>query len=263
MPTLTASLPLPPQALRFMGEDDERLIAQGAELAGTLYRHGLVGDHRLLDAGCGYGRLALGLMSTGFAGRYVGFDILERHVGWCRSNLTPVSSRYAFKHIDVCNDRYNPSGTGDPATTPFPVGSGSKDMAALFSVFTHMYEPEIRHYLSELRRVLVPGGRAVTSWLLFDDARLPAVVSRKATHRLVYALGATARFSDADDPLRAIGYEESHVRRMVRQAGLRVSRVDRGSWCGETASGFQDVVVVTRPGRWESKARTLTARVSR
>jgi SAM-dependent methyltransferase len=263
MRRLPAHVPLPPARLRFMGEDDERLVAQGVELAETLYVHGLARDQRLLDAGCGYGRLALGLVSTGFEGSYVGFDILERQVRWCSEHLTPFDGRYLFKHLDVRNDRYNPTGRGDPATTPFPVRSGSKDVAALFSVFTHMYEPEIRHYLSELRRVLVPGGLAVTSWLLFDRARLPAVVSSRSAYRLVHGLDEHVRFSDADDPLRAIGYRESYVRRIIRQAGLTVARVHRGSWCGEEAAdgAFQDVVVITRPGRWESKGRTLTARL--
>jgi SAM-dependent methyltransferase len=244
-----------------MGEDDDRLLSQGVELARTLYSHGLGRGQRLLDAGSGYGRLALGLMSTGFEGSYVGFDILERHVLWCRQNLTTYDKRYLFKHLDVRNDRYNPTGTGDPATTPFPITSGSKDVAALFSVFTHLYEPEIRHYLAELRRVLAPGGKAVTSWLLFDRSRLPAVVSSRSAYRLVYTLDEHVRFSDPEDPLRAIGYRESSMRRMVREAGLRVTRVDRGSWCGEKVDGdrFQDVVVITRPGRWESKGRTLTA----
>jgi SAM-dependent methyltransferase len=244
-----------------MGEDDERLVAQGIQLAETLYAHGLGRDQRLLDAGCGYGRLALGLAATGFAGSYVGFDILERQVRWCREHLTPYDGRYLFKHLDVRNDRYNPAGTGDPASSPFPIRSGSKDVAALFSVFTHMHEPEIRHYLAELRRVLTPGGIAVTSWLLFDRARLPAVVSSRSAYRLVHGLDEHARFSDAEDPLRAIGYRESHVHRMVRQAGLSVQRVERGSWCGEQVdgAGFQDVVVIGRPGRWASKARTLTA----
>lgn len=262
MQGLPARVPLPPRQLRFMNEDDERLVSQGVELARTLYSHGLDRSQRLLDAGSGYGRLALGLLGTGFEGSYVGFDILERHVGWCRQHLTPYDGRYVFKHLDVRNDRYNPTGTGDPATTPFPIRSGSKDVAALFSVFTHMYEPEIRHYLAELRRVLVPGGVAVTSWLLFDRERLPSVVSSRSAYRLVYTLDDDARFSDADDPLRAIGYREAQMRRMVRQAGLSVTRVDRGTWCGESAgAGFQDVVVISRPGRWESKARTLTRHV--
>lgn len=247
-----------------MNEGDNQLVKMGTELAVTLYAHGLGDEHRLLDAGSGYGRLALGLMATGYGGRYVGFDILHRHVTWCQKTLTPLDGRYRFKHLDVRNDRYNPDGLGDPASTPFPVKSGSKDMAALFSVFTHMYEPEIKHYLRELRRVLTPGGRAVTSWLLFDESRLPAVVASRSTYRLIFTLGAHARFSDPEDPLRAIGYSERHVRRMVTRAGLRVESIRRGTWAGEVVGvgeSFQDLVVIGRPGTWESRRRAWAGRL--
>lgn len=228
-----------------MGEDDEGLVAIGSGLAKQLYDNGLRDGRRLLDVGSGYGRLAIGLISTGFDGNYVGFDILKCHVTWCKQEITPKHIRYRFKHLDVRNDRYNPTSKGDPASATFPVRPGTADMAASFSVFTHMYEPDIRRYLAELQRVLVPGGMALTTWFLFDADRLPAVTSDQSRYPMVHTLDG-ARYSDPDDPLHAVGYDQARVVQMVEQAGLNVTRIERGNWCGDAGESFQDVVLISK-----------------
>ena len=75
-------IPLPPAGLRFMGEDDERLMRLSDELAELLVAYGLTANASILDVRCGYGRLALGILhATDHRGRYLGFDILRRWPG--------------------------------------------------------------------------------------------------------------------------------------------------------------------------------------
>jgi cyclopropane fatty-acyl-phospholipid synthase-like methyltransferase len=74
------AVPLPPQHMRFMSESDDQLVEVGRHLAAILRRHGLGESDRLLDVGSGYGRLAIGLVTTGFRGDYVGFEILRKQV---------------------------------------------------------------------------------------------------------------------------------------------------------------------------------------
>jgi SAM-dependent methyltransferase len=243
--------PLPPERLRFMNDrDDETFLRIAAELAELVYSRGLPRDGRMLDVGSGYGRLAIGLMETGYAGRYLGFDILKRHVRWCRRALT-TDPRYRFRHLDVVNARYNPNGTIAPEAVRFPCPDASQDCCALFSVFTHFYEADIRRYLAEIERVLVPGGRAVTTWFLFDQARLPAVTAPESAFPLVHVLDAVTRYETPEDPLKAIGYDEAFVRGLVEAAGLHVAEVTRGRWARDADPGrsgtFQDLVVVEKP----------------
>lgn len=239
--------PLPPPRLRFMNEDDAKFIQTGNELAATLYAHGLTDDSRLLDVGSGYGRLAFGLMGTGYSGRYLGFDILPRHVRWCRRNLT-ADPRFRFAHLDVVNARYNPGGSIPAVEARFPAPDRSRDYCALFSVFTHFYADDVRRYLAEIHRVLVPGGLAATTWFLFDDARVPAVTGERSAFRLVHQLDDVTRFETTDDPLKAIGYDEGFVRGLVAEGGLEVVSVTRGSWAGDQPPGqYQDLVVLRRP----------------
>jgi SAM-dependent methyltransferase len=260
-------LPLPPKELRFMGEDDDqRLVEVGSRLAGVLRSHGLPDDGHLVDVGSGYGRLALGLLATDYRGSYLGFDILRRHVRWCRQNLMPLTDqRFRFRHLDVRNGRYNPKGTVSSHEVTFPAANDSADMVCLFSIFTHLYEADIRRYLSEIRRVLKPGATALITWFLFDEERIPRAISEtQSTYPMVNMINATCRFSDASDPLRAISYDRRFVESMIRSAGLQVASVELGSWCGDPSPELQDVIVVRKPvARGRALARRVVNRLGR
>jgi len=230
-----------------MNEDDEALIRIGDELAGILVEHGLTPDNSVLDVGCGYGRLALGILhATNHRGPYLGFDILRRQIEWCRATITPAFPNVRFVHVDVRNARYNPHGTLEATEAMFPVRSGATDLCALFSVFTHFYRADIDRYLSEIRRVLRPGGVAVTTWFLLDAARIPLAAAADAMYPMVHTLDATARYADATDPLRAIAYDEAAVREAVAAARLELVEVVRGTWAGEPGRTVQDIVVLRR-----------------
>jgi SAM-dependent methyltransferase len=266
--SLGRPLPLPPPRLRFMGEDDRLLLEIGDGLAALLVEHGLTPDSTVLDVGCGYGRLALGILhSTDYRGPYLGFDILAQHIAWCRETITPLYPDLEFRHLDIRNERYNPGGTLDPSQARFPAKSGGTDVCALFSVFTHLYRPVVERYLAEVHRVLRPGGVAVTTWLLFDEARLPAVSSEQAVYPMIHALDEETRYASDDDPLRAIAFHEGLVRSMAARARLEVVVIERGTWAGEPSRLFQDLVVLRRsasddaidPDRRSSRLRVADA----
>jgi SAM-dependent methyltransferase len=72
-----------------MNESDERFLAIGNQSAQLLIEQGLGAADSILDVGCGYGRLAFGLLSQlDFKGRYEGFDVLQRQIDWCRKAIT-------------------------------------------------------------------------------------------------------------------------------------------------------------------------------
>lgn len=246
-------------------KDDDHFVDTGTALVEVLRSHGLQDGHAVLDLGSGYGRLAVGLLHDGFLGTYLGLDVLERPVVWCRRNLTPFTQgRLRFRHLDVRNGRYNPDGAMSPTDLRFPAKTGSHDYVAVFSVFTHMYEADIRRYLREIRRVLKPGGRAVTTWFLFDEARLPAVTSPESTaFPMVNEINAVTRYHEPRDPLWAICYDADHARSMVEDAGLEVLTTAYGAWCGTAAATGQDVLVVGKPHARPSRGRGRLRRTLR
>ena len=247
--TLRRGIPLPPQRLRFLVDDDDAgLVVHAEDLVQRSRRHGLQEGARVLDIGCGYGRLALGLKMADFTGAYVGFDILPRHIQWCRDHLATADGRYAFEHFDVRNGRYNPDGTIEPEDASFPVGDGEADFCTAYSVFTHMYVADQRRYLAEIAQVLSPGGLAVATWFLFDDERLPLATSSASEYPMVHVLDEDCRYAYADDPLHAISYRQSFVEAMVDEAGLEIRSLERGTWAGEPGSTLQDHLVLARKG---------------
>jgi SAM-dependent methyltransferase len=259
-------LPMPPMVLRIMKDDDAKLIESGVSLAKLLYRFGLKSDDALLDVGCGYGRLPLGLLSgTDYHGQYLGFDVLPKHVGWCADELTPAFPNFRFHHLDVRNDRYNPRGKVDPARVRFPAKTSSIDFCALFSIFTHFYRADIERYLREMHRVLEPGATVVSTWFLFDEARLAAVTSERSGYPMTHRLDDKTIYNDLSDPLRAIAFDEAFVRSLVADAGLEVAEIVHGSWTGEPGDDgciFQDVVVLRRPAATGDRVRASLSRVA-
>jgi SAM-dependent methyltransferase len=244
------TLPLPPMELRFMGEDDDKFNAIGDMIVADMIELcALRADAAVLDVGSGYGRVAHALWRREFEGGYLGLEILRRHVDWCSEQITPASGgRLAFAHLDVRNARYNPAGATAAEDVTFDVADDSIDVAVLTSVFTHMYAVEIQRYLSELRRVLRPGARALTTFFALDETWREAQLAGQGALPMTHVLDAHCRYHNADDPLHAIGYTPAWIRGSAADAGLRVFAARLGGWCGRRgAMGYQDTFVLERP----------------
>lgn len=242
--------PLPPVGLRFMGEDDARFLETGDQLVHDMRRWAGVTDHSVVvDVGSGYGRFAHGLLRGGFRGEYYGFDILPRHVTWCRSHLTRFARpRVRFGHLDVENARYNPRGTIRAEEVVFPLASRSVDAILLASVFTHMYEDHILRYLSEARRILRVGGRVMASFFLLEPRWAAAHAAGDTAYPMDHARSPHCRYADAKDPLFAIGYDLEWLLARVEEQGLRLAEPPRlGRWAGRPgAETWQDFLILER-----------------
>jgi SAM-dependent methyltransferase len=239
--------PLPPQDLRFMAENDEQFLALGDQIVSDLAEHaGLSAGSAILDMGCGYGRVAHALMRSGLHdGTYLGVDILQRHLGWCTENLSPLApGRVSFEHANIQNDRYNPKGTVAAGEVRFPANDSSVDLVILTSVLTHMMPGDARHYLRETGRVLKPGGRAYVTFFLLNRSWRSLDRQGKPIYPLPHRLGPFSRYMNPDDKLHVIAYREPWVRWQARRSGLAVEAVLPGSWCGRESPRGQDAVVL-------------------
>ena len=125
---------------------------------------GLTAESRLLDWGCGAGRLAVGVREH-FSNRriadYHGVDVQPDLISWARENLTAPGFR--FTCVDVANERYNPAGLPDRTLAADPE---SVDVFHAYSVFSHMNDDDTAAYLHLIAEALSPGGKAfVTSFV--------------------------------------------------------------------------------------------------
>ena len=140
----------------------ENFYLAGEALAHVVHRRLRPGGHAL-DMGCGCGRTARFLLFRDDI-RYTGFDIFKPAIDWSNRYLAPLGAgRFRFEHVDAHSAHYNPRGRLKPTQARFPASDGSIDVAFAGSLFTHLLEPDARHYLAESRRCLAPGGILLAS----------------------------------------------------------------------------------------------------
>lgn len=209
---------------------------------------GLRPTDRVLDVGCGIGRMARAL--TGYLaaeGRYEGFDIVPEGIEWCRTRITPQHPNFHFQLADVHNTHYNPGGRQAPSAYRFPFAAGSFDFVFLTSVFTHMVREDMEHYASEIARVLAPGGRVLATYFLLTEESRALVSAGRSAFPLPCG-DDEVRWSVPGDPAAAIAFDEALVRRVFAERGLVPhAPVQYGSWCGRSQYvSFQDLVVARK-----------------
>jgi SAM-dependent methyltransferase len=157
--------PLPPEGLIWStgGASIENFVVLG-DAWSHLVNHFTPENATVLDIGCGCGRTARSLIDNRWVRRYIGFDVIETNVKWCNKFLAPMREGVAeFHWFDLHSAEYNPNGALKSHELRFPAEDRSVDMAFACSLFTHLLEPDAKHYLDEIGRVLSPRGVAILS----------------------------------------------------------------------------------------------------
>lgn len=240
------ALPLPPDALHDVGNGDFEAI--GWEFVHHLIRWaGLCADSNLLDIGCGTGRLARPLtVCLGPSGRYLGFDVSQPAIDWCRREVAGRDGRFRFLQADIRHPLYNPGGTVKMADFSIPAADGSMDIAVAMSIFTHLPPLAVMRYLAEVRRCLAPGGRFLCTAFLLDDESRAYIAAGKA--HFPFRLDIASHWQEAfpDHPGAAVALERAWFEQAVTACGLRLLPSPApGTWCGRDSGGsFQDVVIL-------------------
>jgi SAM-dependent methyltransferase len=209
---------------------------------------GLKPEERVLDAGCGAGRLAFGLTSyLSPKGRYDGFDVDAKSIRWAQKNISHRLPNFHFHLADVQNQSYNPRGRTRGAAFTFPYENETFDMVFLFSVFTHMLPADMERYMAEISRVLKKGKRAYLTYYLLHPESLRAIREKKLPLNFEYDFG-PYRTINKDIHEHSIAYDESFVRGLHQKYGLPIAEpIRRGSWFGKTDSpDYQDVIVARK-----------------
>ena len=198
---------------------------------------GLNAGAKFLEIGCGIGRDALQLLDLlGSNGQYIGIDVTRDLIVWCQKNITSAYPNFEFYHFDAEHELYNPLGTKTSMDFKLPVADGSIDRIALGSVFTHLFEEEIVHYMKEIRRVMKPDGRAYATFFLYSDETVAASRRNDLTSfnlRFEHTYGNGCFVNDLNYPTGAVAYTDEAMRRMIDLAGLRLERPYlKGWWSG-------------------------------
>lgn len=242
----------PPELIREHSGDisPETFAAMGEEIVchSLIREAGFSPSGRLLDIGCGCGKIARPLTSYLLPdGGYDGVDITHAAIDWCRKAYRPYPN-FRFHLSNVQSSRYNAVGDAPASAYRFPFEPDLFDVVFLGSVFTHMLPADTAHYLREISRVMKPGGRCLATFFLLDDTARQNIASGKTVPSFVHTYGHTGcRIEVKAIPEAAIAYEESFVRTLHQHAGLSVDAVNFGQWGrGKLIAHWQDEV-------WSSK----------
>ncbi len=205
-------------------------------------------DERVLEVGCGIGRMAVPLTRYLDGGEYEGFDVMPEAIEWCQRNISSKYPNFRFQVADIYNKEYNPRGTRRASDYEFPYEDESFEFVILTSVFTHMLPDEVSNYLSEIERVMKPGGRAMITFFLLNQESLKLIESGMSTIDFPYDFG-VYRTKEKSTPEAAIAYQEDFIRNLYRENNLKIAEPIRyGSWCGREAFlSLQDIVVARKP----------------
>lgn len=204
-------LPLPPYELReIVGPTDPRDFDNPS--GGLVYPElGADAQASVLDFGCGCGRIARQLLQQETPPeRYLGIDLHRKLIAWCRDNLAPRAEGFEFQHHDVFNATFNPG--RKPMTAPLPVGDREFTLVNAWSVFTHLVQSQIDHYLGECSRALAPGGVLQASFFLFDKREFAMLTSAQQ-----------ALYADDRDPTAAAIFDRAWLLDRIEAAGLTLS----------------------------------------
>lgn len=218
---------------------------------------GLLPSSRVLDIGCGCGRIAAALTRRLSAdGSYDGFDVARAPVEWCQRAITSRFPNFRFVWADTFSRRYNPASEDGAPTSRFPYPDNQFDLVFAGSVYTHMLPDEVAQYLRETNRVLKPGGRSLSTFCLLNDQSLPIVKKGRSSPVLPHPYR-ECQVRDLHDPASFIAQPEELIRILCQRAGLRIREpVVYGSWASEAPKkaevleryGFeQDIVVAEKP----------------
>ena len=238
---------IPPKGMIFIGSGDFKEISYHY-LDVFKERCDLKPSHRVLDVGCGIGRIAHALTKyIDSSGSYEGFDIVKKGINWCKKHISTDYPHFNFQCINLKNDLYNSKTESIAKNFVFPYKENDFDLVILTSVFTHMLPDDMENYLSEIYRVLKPGGKCLVTYFIINENSKKYMISNpKFSFRYEYDF-----YSVMDDKLKEgnIAFKENYLLELFKKTGFSTKEVLYGFWSGcprEKAFDFQDTVILVK-----------------
>ena len=209
----------------------------------------------VVEIGCGVGRDAIPLHERiGDSGTYLGIDVIEDSISWCKNNITARWPGFTFNHFDVWSQGYNPDGKLRTEDVAIARDDGSVDIFILQSVFTHLFADAMVHYLAEMKRTLKASGQAFLTAFVVDEARLHHVQNREDSNLRQSKLKFKSRLADGlytnnvNYPEVAVAVPMDVLESMLNKTGMRLARpVDFGYWAADRSSHHAQDILVLEP----------------
>ena len=205
---------IPAKELRFNGltfrNDSFYIRTAEKEARRLIQRLGCTPKSKILEIGCGQGRMVTGLLRLIGAVNYTGFDVHLPSVNWCQKYIESRKKSFHFEHLDVLSERYNTGGNQLNDKFKFNINDKSIDIIYIWGVFTNMEGMVMKAYLNDLKRMLAPGGKVF--FTAFVEESVPEISVNPEGYLLDKYTG----------PLQVVRYEKNYLFSLIEQSGLRI-----------------------------------------
>lgn len=197
---------------------------------------------KILEIGCGCGRIAFGLANILENGNYIGMDVDKLVIAECKKNSIFKKKDFVFQHMDVHNYVYNTKGEISADSFQFSYPDKNADIIILISVFTHMLPEDVAHYINEISRMLHPGGYCFFSTFLMDYGHQGRMLDFPYNHSYY-------RLHQEINPEKAVGYYQNFLSDSFTKAGISLLKDPiLGRWrpatTNDSSDGFsQDIMI--------------------
>src|SRR5215831_4375293 len=173
----------------------------------------------VVELGCGCGRIARALRDPRwdpwFDGTYVGVDIDNEMIEYCRNNFP--AERFEFITSPHRSKTYSSENLCVASETAFDLAIAapeSKDFVYSVSLYSHLLETEALDYLRETYRILRVGGIMYMTFFCIEHVELGGRWTFK--HRHGHAHVESARYPEA-----AVAYDQAFMTELVTNCGFR------------------------------------------
>lgn len=205
-------------------------------------------NSRVLDLGCGSGRIARGLLHyLNIEGSYVGIDVNDSAIAWCIDNLSMQNANFSFHYMHINNNYYYNDDNSQRNIYNFSFLKDRKfDCIIELSLFNHLRLEDTVQYLKEIGKRLDKDGVAYLTFFVIDEEFLSFqkrtgqhVGLRRQENGIWYGYQRQHFFA---------GYEQHLLQTIFEEAGLVAIASSKGSWAQKSeARIYQDWYLVTAP----------------
>lgn len=198
--------------------DNNYYVKSTEDEAKRLVKHfGCNRKTRVLDVGCGQGRLPIGILRVIGELDYQGIDVNQACVDWCNRHIGKAHPSFRFSRLNVYNERCNKGGAKLDQHFRFDVEAGSVDVVFLYSVFSHTTEEDMRVYLRDFQRVLSSQGK------VFFTAFVEKDVPDFSINPDGYV------FEKCSGPLHIVRYNEAYLFSILKELGYSIEEFTHGT----------------------------------
>lgn len=202
---------------------------------------------KILEVGCGSGRLIFELYKHNPKCSYYGFDIISDLIDWSNKASSKLKGNFTFNHANIYNSLYNPGGVVKASDLIFPYEDNFFDLIIVQSVFTHMLAKDVNNYLNEVFRVLKPGGKVVTTWFLINNTSKIQIKSQKSDFKFSHKYK-SEYINDKIYPEAAVAYNEKKVLPLMCGKNFKLLKgmPVYGKWSGLEGLVYQDLIILSK-----------------